>query len=226
MHTDSPETSAAGVADPQPSNAFRRRLFGAGLIGLAGSLVPRLAASAGAASTDDTTGDTTPAATTTTAPPKRPTADDVEILGFARTIELAAAQLYETALGSGALSDATMAVVTNVRQAHVSYGQSLNAFLGREAPGDASADVLDAYADAFGGDEKAFLAAAYELEDTAVATHTEILGQVVGTDGVSLIASIVIAEAEHAVVLADLAGETDLDALIFTKATALEPGEG
>jgi hypothetical protein len=238
VHTDSPETSVAVVADPQPSNGMRRRLLGAGLIGLAGSLVPRLAASAGAASTPDTTAGTTAnttagtatadttAATTTTTPPRRPTSSDVDVMGFAQSFELAVAQLYAAALGSGALSDATLAVVTNVHQAHVSYGQSLNAFLGRDAPGQALADVLDSFGNDFAGDEKTFLAAAYQVEDTAVATHTELAGQLVGTDGVELIASILIAEARHSLVFADLAGITDLDALLLTNADALQPGKG
>lgn len=221
MHTDSPETSVAVVADDQPSTGLRRRLIGAGLLGLAGSLVPRLASQAGATVPDDTA-----AATTTTAPPKRPEAGDIELLAFAQSVELAATELYAMAIGSGSLSDDTLAIVTNVHQAHVSYGQSLNGLLGRNAPNAALSELTDSAADAFGGDEAAFLAAAFELEDTLVATHTQLIGQLLGTNGIELIASILIVEARHALVFADLAGETDLDALIFTTAEALEPGEG
>jgi hypothetical protein len=78
----------------------------------------------------------------------------------------------------------------------------------------------------FGGDEDAFLAAAYTLEDTAVATHTELLGQLQGTDGGGLLASIIMIEASFATVFADLAGQTDLDTLIQTSAEALVPAEG
>ncbi|MCU1358958.1 MAG: hypothetical protein JWN99_247 [Ilumatobacteraceae bacterium] len=228
MHTDSPETSVAAVADAQPSSGLRRRLVGAGLIGLAGSLLPRFASSAGASTdtTDTSTGDTTPAATTTTAPPKRPTTDDVDLLAFAHSLELSIVQLYDIALASGSLTDPALAIVTNVHQSHVSYAQSLNGFLGRIAPGVALPDVVQSNSDDFGGDQDAILAAAYQLEDTAVATHTEIIGQIEGTDGSALIASILIIEAQHALVFADLAGETDLDALILTNAKALEPGEG
>lgn len=221
MHTDSPESSAAEMADEQPSIGLRRRLIGAGLIGLAGSLVPRVAAHASSTTPDDTA-----AATTTTAPPKRPAGDDVQLLDFAQSVELAAVALYDITLAAGALSDTTLAVVTQVHQAHVSYAQSLNALLGRQASGTALADVIDAFSDAFGGSEDEFLAAAYTFEDTAVATHTELLGQVLGTDGAQLIASILIIEARQALVFADLSGETDLDALIFTDAKAIEPGKG
>lgn len=254
MHTDSPETSVAMVADVQPPTGLRRRLIGAGLIGLAGSLAPRLASRVSASvpedstdSTDDTTdntdgpeapdntaggsnngetGDTTPAATTTTASPKQPTGDDATLLGFAQSFELAAVQLYGVALASGSLSETTLSIVTSVHQSHVSYAQSLNALLGRKAPGEALPDATEMFGEDFGGDEDAFLTAAYTLEDTAVATHTDLIEQLQGTDGAALLASILIVEAEHATVFADLAGETDLDTLILTSAEALVPAEG
>jgi hypothetical protein len=47
-----------------------------------------------------------------------------------------------------------------------------------------------------------------------------------GVDGAELIASMIVTEAQHSAVFADLSGQTDLDALIFTSAQALEPGEG
>ena len=71
------------------------------------------------------------------------------------------------------------------------------------------------------------LQAAYDLESTAVATHTEILGELQGTDGAGLIASILIVEAAHGTVLADMMGSTDLDVLLVnTEADALAPAEG
>jgi hypothetical protein len=219
VHTDSPETSVDVVADQQPSTGLRRRLIGAGLFGLAGSLAPRFASRAAAAPEDT-------AAPTTTEAPQRPDADDVELLGFAQSIELAAAELYEMAMASGSLSDETMMVVDSVHRAHVSYGQSLNALLGRSAPGESAAEIVDVFGAGFGGSEDEFLTAAYELEDTAVATHQELIGQIRGTDGAQLVASMLIAEARHSTVFADLAGETDLDVLIFTAAEAVEPAEG
>lgn len=218
MHTDLPETPVAVVAEEQPSTGLRRRLIGAGLIGLAGSLVPRLATRAGAS--PDTP------ATTTTAPPKRPTTDDVSLLGFAQSVELAAVELYQMAVAAQSLGDTALAVVTSVQQAHVAYAQSLNALLGRQAPGTVLTDVVDQFAADFSGDEASILSAAFVLEDTAVATHSELIGQLTGVDGAELIASMLIAEARHSAAFADLAGETDLDTLIFTSAQALEPGEG
>jgi hypothetical protein len=74
---------------------------------------------------------------------------------------------------------------------------------------------------------KSVLNAAYAFESTAVATHTDVLGKLQGTDGASLIASIIIVEARHGTVLAYLNGSTDLDQLLVdTEADALTPAEG
>ena len=68
--------------------------------------------------------------------------------------------------------------------------------------------------------------AAYNVEATLVATHTDLIGQLEGTNGAALIASILITEARHCTVLAVIAGETDLDVLLLSDATALQPTEG
>jgi hypothetical protein len=221
------DASPVAVAGP-PASSARRRLIGAGIVGLAGALVPRLGGTAGA-STETTTGDSTtagttddtPAATTTTAPPKQPTSGDVELLSFAQSVELAAAELYEMALESGSLGERTTEIVRTIHQAHVSYGQSLNALLGRKAPGLALTSLVQSNADAFGGSNAAFLEAARQLEDTAVATHTDLIVDLEGTDGAQLIAALVLAEARFALVLADLGGETDLAKLVSTGAEPL-----
>ena len=67
--------------------------------------------------------------------------------------------------------------------------------------------------------------AAYDLESTLVATHTELLGELEGVDGAKTIASILMMEARHCTVLADLAGRgDDLDALFENTARAPRPG--
>ena len=91
----------------------------------------------------------------------------------------------------------------------------------------------DALYDEFVGDVRAvatcdaLAAAAYDLESTLVATHTELLGQLEGIDGARLIASILIVEARHGTVLADVAGHgDDLDALFVNDADAAAPPSG
>ena len=214
------------VTEPAAADsALRRRLLGIGLGGAAVSLLPFLVGRANA--TTPTTGpsDTT-ATTTTTAPPKQPTDDDVSLLGFSQSVELAARNLYDVALGTDDFDDNTRAVLATIRESHDAYAASLSAILGRQAPQTVN-PVFDTMQSSFGGDKQSVLDAAYALESTAVATHTEVLGKLQATDGASLIASILIVEARHGTVLAYMNGSTDLDELLVDKeADALTPAEG
>jgi hypothetical protein len=214
------------VTEPAPpDSAFRRRLLGIGLGGTAVSLLPWLVGRASATTTTSGTSDTT-AATTTTAPPKRPSDADVSLLGFAQTVEIAAFRLYEAALATDDFSEDEQAVIATFHDAHQAYAQSLSGFLGRDAP-QVLNPIYDEMLDAFSGDRASVLEAAYSLESAAVATHTDILGQLQGTDGAALIASILIVEAAHGTVLANIDGETDLDILfVKTEADALTPPAG
>ncbi|HEX2782338.1 MAG TPA: ferritin-like domain-containing protein [Ilumatobacteraceae bacterium] len=212
---------------PDDKAFIRRRLLGIGLGGAAISLLPFLSGRASATTPPNSTSDTTPAATTTTAPPKRPTDDDVSLLGFAQTVELAARHLYDVALGTNGLFDEVQrAVIATIRESHDAYAAALSGMLGREAP-QAVNPIFDELKASFSGKLADTLDAAYGLESTAVATHTEILGKLQGTDGAALIASILIVEARHGTVLASLNGSTDLDDLLVNKeADALAPAEG
>ncbi len=214
------------VTEPVPADsALRRRLLGIGLGGAAVSLLPFLVGRASATTTTGSTSDTTPA-TTTTAPPKRPSTDDVDLLGFARSVELAARDLYDVALGTNAFDAEQRAVIATIRESHDAYAASISAILGRLAPQTPN-PVVESLSSTFSGDKSKVLDAAYGLESTAVATHTEILGKLQGTDGASLIASILIVEARHGTVLAYLNGKTGLDDLLVNEeADALTPAEG
>ncbi len=211
---------------PDDTAFIRRRLLGIGLGGAAISLLPFLSGRASATTPSTSTSDTTPA-TTTTAPPKRPTDADVTLLGFAQTVELAARQLYDVALGTdGLFDDAQRAVIATIRESHDAYAASLSGTLGRLAPQVAN-PIVDELKASFSGKLADVLDAAYGLESTAVATHTDIIGKLQGTDGAALIASILIVEARHGTVLAYLNGSTDLDDLFVNKeADALAPAEG
>jgi rubrerythrin len=211
---DSPATPTADAAD---GSSLRRRLLGAGLVGLAGSLLPTLASRAGATSVPP---DSTPAATTT-APPRRPTSDDAALLGFAQQVELAAVVLYDQALAGRQSDGANRSTLLTIRESHQAYAQALSAILGKSAPDVPAAEIVDQYGAAFTGLPGAMLTAAAELENIAVATHTELVGALQGTDGTALIASILVVEARHVVVLLDMAEQTDLDALLVNDAAAL-----
>ena len=213
------------VTEPSTADsAMRRRLLGIGLGGAAVSLLPFLVGRANA--TTPTTGPSdTAAATTTTAPPKRPSDADVALLGFSQSVELAARNLYDVALATSVFQfdGDTKAVLATIRESHDAYAASLSAILGRQAP-QAVNPVFSTLQSSFGGDKKSILEAAYGFESTAVATHIDVLRKLQGTDGASLIASILIAEARHGTVLAYMNGSTDLDKLLVDKeAGALTP---
>jgi hypothetical protein len=212
---DTPESPAPVGSDSDGAGA-RRRLIGAGLAGLVGSLV--LAGRAGATATPDQT--------TTTAPPRQPLDADKRLLGAAQRAELAAVALYDTALAGRQLVGDQRAVVAGIREAHEAYGQSLSAILGKAAPDIAEQAVVEQFGGAFGGPVGAMLEAATLLENVLVATHTELVGALEGTDGTALVASILVVEARHATVLADMAGVTDPDQLLVNEATPLAPTEG
>jgi hypothetical protein len=214
------------VMEPaQPDSALRRRLLGIGLGGAAVSLLPFLIGRASATTPNSGPPDTG-GSTTTTSPPKRPTDADVALLGFAQTIELAARNLYDVALATKNFDDNERAVMATIRESHEAYATALSGELGRQAPQEVNHSFDDLKA-SFSGDKSTALKAAYDLESTAVATHIDILGKLQGTDGASLLASILIVEARHGTVLAYLNGATDLDTLLVDKeADALAPAGG
>ncbi len=216
MDTDMPDTApAAAAAEAASPSGLRRRLVGAGLIGLTGALLPGLASRVGAS----------PDQTTTTAPPKRPNDADLDLLRFAQAAEITAQSLYTTALATG-LGDVTASVVARVRDAHQAFGEALAADIGRTAPGAPDASLLAELESSFSGSQQSIVEAAVELENVLVVTHTELVGQLQGIDGSKLIASMIIAEARHAVAFADLAGAAGLDDYLLNDATALTPAEG
>jgi rubrerythrin len=139
----------------------------------------------------------------------------VALLGFAQSVELAARDLYDDALAADVFDADTRAVVATIRESHDAYAAALSGMLGRSAPQEANSIGND-LASSFGGDASSILTSASNLESTAVATHLEILNELQGTDGASLIAAILVVEARHGVVLAYLNGATSLDELLVS----------
>lgn len=223
------DTTHADVSGSSvPDGASRRRFLGAGL---AGAAIAALAARPTSAMPDDTE----PAATTTT-PPTRPTEADTELLVFAQQVELAAAALYEAAIAADrsaiaaggtpqtVFDDTTRANLDAVRLHHTAYAQSISALVGSVATNQPDPALYDELLGDFQQrNASAVLIAAHDLENTLVATHTELIGQLEGTNAAALVASIQIVEARHAAVLASMAGlspVTDTDAFVETPPTA------
>ena len=134
--------------------------------------------------------------------------------------------LYDIALKGKAPGD-SLALFATLRDTHQSYAQAVSGFLGRLAPNTAATELVDSMKSAFGAISlKEIASAAYDLESVLMATHQELVGKLIGTNGAALLASILIAEARHATVLADIGGHKDLDTLLLSDAAALEPKKG
>lgn len=227
-HSTTAAQSEAGTAP-----FARRRLVAAGLSGAALSLLPWLSDRAGAQPStvppstggDTTTTASTEPATTTTAPPKRPTTADIALLAFAQTIELAARDLYDVALAAKVFDDAAAGDITAIREAHEAYAQSLSGLIGRNAPGVRSDKLFNASKGDFAGTAATVAGNAADLENIAVATHLDILDQLVGIDAAALIASILVVEARHATVLHTFAGASSLAQQLASQGTALSPSD-
>lgn len=192
----------------QDRGASRRRFLQAGAAGaVLTAAIPLVARSASAQA-----GDT---------PPRRPSASDVAVLRFLQGVEWAAHELYEVAVAGGGYGDDLGPVMIAMSQHHKAYAEALSGLLGPEANNEADATIVGQFRTRFANPATA-IEAAFRLEDTAVATHTESLGALEGTEGAALVASILVVEARHATVLATVAGITDLDELLTTTSTALE----
>jgi hypothetical protein len=184
----------SAVADQAASDRpSRRALLGAGVIGA-------VLAVAGSR----------PASATTIGLSER----DSALVGFAISLELTARDLYDAAIDAGAGGQ-----VWNVmREQHESYAQRLAGIAGVSSD-TRNDEVFDALVDSFRG---ATSAAAFELENVAAATHTELLGVVTDEKAAKAMAAIIAIESRHATVLAGLAGlGDDFDALFLNTATAL-----
>ncbi len=151
---------------------------------------------------------------TTNAGTKRPTTADEALLGFAQSVELSIRDAYDAALASDGFGpDAPIAIT--IREGHEAYAQALSGFLGRVAPNVRDEAVFEELSATLRDP-----ASAAGVEDIAVATHNAIIARLEGTDGPTLLASILIVEARHATVLKHLAGQA-FEALLSSDAVAL-----
>ncbi len=140
--------------------------------------------------------------------PLPPNPADTFLLEQAMLLELTARDLYEVAIDAGP-ADEIAEVLAVIAQNHRAYAQSIAGAAGLSASGrneDAFESLRGEFADGS-------ILAAHQLEQTAVSTHTELLGEYESAQAVRLTASILVVEARHATVLADIAGVSDLDVI-------------
>ncbi|MEO6124580.1 MAG: ferritin-like domain-containing protein [Ilumatobacteraceae bacterium] len=173
-----------------------------------------------------TPGSSDGAAPTTTLPPvKRPTAADIALLDFAQSIELAIRDLYDVAIDAKVFDESIARDMSAIREAHEGYATSIAGMIGRNAANKRNATLFDALSGDFAGKADAVAAAAAQLEDTAVATHISLIGELVGVDGSALIASIVVIESRNATLLRAISGVEDLAGRLAFDAQPLTPAD-
>ena len=142
--------------------------------------------------------------------------DDLSITGSAIALELAARDLYDSAIDAGADDEIWIAM----REQHEAYAQLLAGISGISAT-TRDQTTFDGLGGGFDTADPA--AAAFDLENVVAATHLELLGRVDDADLAGAMASFVAIESRHATVLATISGQgDDFDALFVNPATPLE----
>jgi hypothetical protein len=196
-----------------PGTGRRSLLAALGLGGVVAAVGAARPAAAQDATTTTTAGSAT-TATTTTAPPKAPDQADLDVLGFAKQMELTIADAFNTAftkdkLDALAPDDVERELLNVLGAHHQAYAEAISALYGPGSPSSPSDELKTA----LGTDKLAGAAladvrtAAAAIEEAAVDTHLEILGMLRSTNAATLIASIQIVEARQAAVLGALAGQ-------------------
>ena len=142
--------------------------------------------------------------------PVRPTEADTELLASAQAAALATRDLYQAAVAAGATGDHT-ATFVSLAAHHDAYAQAISSLIGRAAPQARDDELFSANKSDFESDATTAALAARTLENSLVAAHTELIGELEGTEGAALIASMVVIESRHVVALATVAGKSPID---------------
>ena len=156
-----------------------------------------------------------------TAPTKMPTTADKQLLDFALSAELSVHDLYLKAIDSGMLSADEKLMMQMFSEHHKAYAQSLNGLLGKAASNTRNEALFSTYAGQLTS-AQAMSRVLQSVENTMVATHTDILSSLQGLDGATLVASIITVEARHAAVFGILPN-LSLSSALNSAASSLAP---
>lgn len=198
------------IAEPATDTSLSRRSLvtragAAGLAGLAAAFVIDRNSLASAAGPDER--------------PGVPTESDMALLSQVMGLELAIGELYRVA-SEGA--DEELAVLAGVMASnHRAYAEAIAGATGISA-GVADPEVVADNLAAFSGSTTEALTSAHEIEQTAVSTHTSLIGEYESSHAIALTASIAVVEARHATVIANLLGVDDFDVLFGDDQPPLE----
>lgn len=223
----------AEVTDADDALRASRRAF-LRRVGVGGALVGSVPLLAGRAAAGTTTTEpqavpiSAVEATTTTAPPRQPTQDDLLLYAFAQSLELAAVAAYGAAAATGKISEAVLPVAVAFQGHHREHANAFGG-LARRALNRPNQAILDAFGPqiAAAANEEELLTVAFNLESAAAATYIAALGQIEGTRGAEVVASIQPIESRHAVVLGQALGldATDYLPAFQTTADAVGPDD-
>lgn len=148
----------------------------------------------------------TRAAASTAAQQDEPGLTDEEIAAFVESAELVLVEAYNAATASGKLAPGTAQALTPFAGHHREHAGAMAQLAGGEATGRAHPKLLDIVSGQLqdAPDEKAVLQVLFDLEDAAASTHLYVLGAAKDTTMRRRSASILPAEAQHAVVVGRL----------------------
>ncbi|MFW2334547.1 hypothetical protein [Ilumatobacter sp.] len=189
-------TDSATADHAAPERTTRRALLGAGVVGAALALAGARPAAAG----------------TTTGLSE----SDTALTAFAISLELTARDLYDAAIEAGA----GVGIWSTMRSQHGSYAERLSGIAGIPA-NLRDETTYELLVERFATSDPSDVA--FELENIAAATHTELVGAVEDVNLAAAMASFVSMESRHATVMAAMAGQDDFDVLFSNTATALSP---
>jgi hypothetical protein len=150
---------------------------------------------------------------------------DKALLNVAQSAELAVHDLYLNAIAKAGFSGDELATMQLFADHHLAYVQAIGGLLGSDAPFERD----DAIYQQFLGATSSGATAArtlQALENTLVATHTDILSRIVGTNGAELVASVIVVEARHAAVFGSLPTVSLTSALDNPAVSLLPPATG
>lgn len=152
---------------------------------------------------------------------------DEEYAAWVTPLELAAVQIYSSALAVDGLSEDVTTALSQFQSNHQTVADTVGALYSGDAPLDEDPSLL-ATASNIGGDEAAVLASLVQLENNLAATHMSALADLADVITAKTAAQILAVEGQQAVALAKLAG-TDVEAAVPDVATtdgALRPQPG
>jgi rubrerythrin len=145
--------------------------------------------------------------------------EDISLLATAQALELAARDIYASAISRKSKSDQEQGLLELMHSHHMAYEQTLNGVLSKSAATERNAEVYTKFF-ALLSDASKLWTTLLDLENTAIATHTAIIGRLSSAKHAALLASITTVESRHAAMLASLTS-TSLDLALENTAQSL-----